>query len=452
MEKGTRRQDMDNEAKEKAAALAGEAKKKAAGIWQKIAGLWKSGTKGKVICIVGVLAIVWAIGACGDDEGGGGGGNGSGGGWRYTGKYFLEVFQGFPNDEGTVYWNNGWVKVVQATKKGNLASCGSSGRVVWVETKRRYEDGESLDSGYYIRRGSMEYETAFGAEKQVARYVEVTDKGILAKIQKQIEEEKAAAEKAKREAKARRKAEEEAQEAKKEAAREAVVKALAVAGSRAGETKTITLPGGVKMEMAWCPAGRFTTGSSDGWPVHEVALTKGFWMAKTEVTQAQWKSVMGYNRSWHEGDNLPKEEATWNDCQEFCKKTGLSLPTEAEWEYACRAGTTGDYGGTGTLDDMGWYGGNSGVKTHPVGQKQPNAWGLFDMHGNVWEWCADWYGDYPNGPVTDPTGAGSGDYRVIRGGSYMDNASNCRSANRNRWSDPGRPHQLIGFRPIARQD
>ena len=421
---------------------------------------------GKAVGIA--TAMVLALSMLTGCSGGGGGGD-----WEYHGAYFDSVFNGYPKDEGVVYRHFPRdilffsdilvpIKVMQGTKKGNLVTMEDSNRVVWVETKRRYEDGETLDSGYYVRRGSYEYETAMGAEKMVARYVEVTDKGILAKIQKQIEEEKAAAEKTEREAEARRRAEEEAREAARkaeeearEAARRAIVKILAVAGTSAGERKTIVLPGGVKMEMAWCPAGRFAMGSndrgSDERPVHEVTLTKGFWMAKTEVTQAQWKSVMGNNPSNHEGDNLPVECVSWFDCQEFCEKTGLSLPTEAEWEYACRegAGITTDY--AGTLDDMGWYDRNSGGETHPVGQKRPNYWGLHDMHGNVWEWCADWYGGYPSGAVTDPTGAGSGDFRVLRGGCFSYYAWYCRSAHRS-WYDPGIGIDFSGFRPVARQD
>lgn len=273
----------------------------------------------------------------------------------------------------------------------------------------------------------------------------------------QIEEEKVAAEanaKPERETETRAKPEREAEAKAKPEHETAIAKAKAgiavmQAGTRPGETKTITLPGGAEMEMAWCPAGKFMMGSNNGEederPVNEVTLTKGFWIAKTEVTQAQWKSVMGNNPSYAEGANLPVEEVSWYDCQEFCGKTGLSLPTEAEWEYACRAGSSRPHAGTG------WYSGNSEGKTHPVGQKQPNAWGLHDMHGNVSEWCADWYGDYPGGAVTDPTGAGSGANRVLRGGSCRDNASNCRSADRGR-SDPGRGFGNAGFRPVARQD
>ena len=228
----------------------------------------------------------------------------------------------------------------------------------------------------------------------------------------------------------------------------------------AGPTKTITLPGGATMEMVRCPAGSFSmgsppgeTGRDDDETQHRVTLTEGFWMAKTEVTQKQWESVMGDNPSYHKGDNLPVESVSWDECMEFCRKTGLQLPTEAEWEYACRAGTTGDYGGAGDLDTMGWYSGNSGNETHPVGRKQGNAWGLQDMHGNVWEWCADWYdgGYYAKSPGVNPQGPASGVYRVLRGGCYWSDPRLCRSANRS-WSDPGYRDGDYGFRPVARQD
>ncbi len=402
---------MDNEQKEKVAELAVEAKKKAIGIWVKIVRLWKSGTKGKVICIVGVLVILGIIGAFTDDEEGGGGG---GGDWTYTGKDFRSVFDGFPKDEGEVYFNDGAGKVMQATKKGNLVKGGSSDRVVWVETTRRYEDDERLDAGYYIRRGSMEYETALGAEKRVARYVQMSEKELHSKWQ---------------------------------AVLAATGKALGK-GKRAGDTKILKLPGGATMEMVWCPPGTFTIGSRDG--AHQVTLTKGFWLAKTEVTQAQWKSVMGSNPSDHEGDgNLPVERVSWTECDAFCKRAGLELPTEAQWEYACRAGSTGEYAGTGRLEDMGWYDDNSDGQTHPVGQKQPNAWGFYDMHGNVEEWCADWFGDYPKGPVTDPKGPASGSRRVHRGGSWGgigDGVIVCRSANRH-YDYPSNTDDNLGFRP-----
>ena len=168
-------------------------------------------------------------------------------------------------------------------------------------------------------------------------------------------------------------------------------------GAVAGETKAITLSGGAAMELVWCPPGTFEMGSPageagrrDDEKQHRVTVTNGFWMARTEVTQAQWKSVMGKNPSEHTGDdNLPVENVSWKAARKFCSRTGLQLPTEAEWEYACRSGSTGPYAGSGRLDEMGWFEGNSGGQTHPVGQKSANAWGLQDMHGNVSEWCED---------------------------------------------------------------
>ncbi len=229
-------------------------------------------------------------------------------------------------------------------------------------------------------------------------------------------------------------------------------------GPRVGDTKTITLPGGAKMEMVWCPPGSFTMGSPSGEEgrfdnetQHRVTLTKGFWLGKYEVTQAQWKSVMGNNPSWFKGDNRPVECVSWEDCQEFIRKlnampeivkSGLvfRLPTEEEWEYACRAGATGKYcnlaGGreitSDTLGEGAWYGVNSGDKTHPVGHKKPNALGLYDMHGNVWEW----------------TQTSDGDLRVYRGGSWDDPAGYCESSYRY-WTTPSAHGDDIGFRLCA---
>ena len=181
---------------------------------------------------------------------------------------------------------------------------------------------------------------------------------------------------------------------------------------------------------------------------HRVTLTKGFWMMETEVTQEQWKVVMGNNPSNIKGDDLPVERVTWNDCQEFCKKCAqlglpVQLPTEAQWEYACRAGSTGAY--ASILDAMAWYNGDSG--THPVGTLKPNAAGLYDMHGNVWEWCADWYGEYPSESVTDPVGPSTGSRRVFRGGGWDDSAGYCRSANRG-YCVPGDRYYYLGFRCV----
>ena len=167
---------------------------------------------------------------------------------------------------------------------------------------------------------------------------------------------------------------------------------------------------------------------------------------------------MGSNPSQFKGSDRPVEHVSYDDALEFCRKLTAreraagrlpsgyeyTLPTEAQWEYACCAGTSGDY--AGSLDSMGWYDGNSGGQTHPVAQKQPNAWGLYDMHGNVWEWCRDWYaGSLPGGTVRDPVGPSSGSFRVRRGGSWSLAASICRSANRSRFG-PGRRGISLGFR------
>ena len=223
----------------------------------------------------------------------------------------------------------------------------------------------------------------------------------------------------------------------------------------AGDRKVETI-NGVEFAFRWCPAGTFTMGSptseedhSSDKTQHKVTLTKGFWMMETEVTQKQWKAVMGDNPTRYDiGDNRPVTHVSWNDCQEFCRKTGLQLPTEAQWEYACRAGSTGAY--AGNLDDMAWYENNSGSRTHSVGTKKPNAWGLYDMHGNVYEWCQDWFGKYPSGSVTDPTGPSSGSDRVGRGGSWDDDAGGCRSAYRS-YGEPGYRYYYLGFRVLRGQ-
>ena len=229
-------------------------------------------------------------------------------------------------------------------------------------------------------------------------------------------------------------------------------------GTRAGETRNLMLPGGASMAMVWCPAGRFLMGSPAGEKgryddelQHWVTLTKGFWMAKNEVTQRQWKSVMGYNPSLFIMDELPVANVTWNECSDFCRKLGLQLPTEAEWEYACRAGRTDAFGVVGDSFDAGWLQGNSGAGPHPVGKKRPNAWGLYDMHGNVWEWCGDRLGNYLPGEVTNPLGPAVGSWRVVRGGSFMEPSAKCRSASRGgNW--PGVRNGATGFRPVLRPE
>jgi formylglycine-generating enzyme required for sulfatase activity len=216
-----------------------------------------------------------------------------------------------------------------------------------------------------------------------------------------------------------------------------------------------------KMQMVFIKPGSFTMGSptdergrSTDESQAEVTLSAPFWLAKTEVTQAQWEAVMGANPSHFKSPNLPVENVSWDDAQSFLAKLNekgilpegwkFALPTEAQWEYACRAGEKGPYSG-GSLEEVGWYDRNSGSKTHEVGQKKPNAWGLHDMQGNVWEWCADWYDDTLKGGV-DPTGPSSGDYRVYRGGSWFNDASRCRAAYRRR-NFPGGRRFNLGFRP-----
>ncbi|MBR0236526.1 MAG: formylglycine-generating enzyme family protein [Thermoguttaceae bacterium] len=266
--------------------------------------------------------------------------------------------------------------------------------------------------------------------------------------------------------------------------------------TRAAGTRKVWTVEGVEFAFRWAPAGTFTMGSptaeegrDGGETQHQVTLTKGFWIMETEVTQKQWKAVMGTNPSYFNGDDkLPVERVSWNDCQEFCKKCtqlGLpvQLPTEAQWEYACQAGSTtalpnGNIKILGTnnapaLDPIAWYGGNSsqGFKgqsntnsskwsemqypggpcgTHPVGEKTTNAWGIYDMIGNAWEWCADWYGNYPNDSVTDPTGPSSGSKRIFRGGSWGGYAKFCRSASRN-GEDPSYRNGSLGFRCVKGQ-
>ncbi len=193
------------------------------------------------------------------------------------------------------------------------------------------------------------------------------------------------------------------------------------------------------------PAGTFTmgspkgeTGRRDDEAQHKVTLTKAFYIGKHEVTQGQWKKVMGDNPSRFKdaGDNAPVEYVNWHECTNFVKKLAVlegmpqgsfRLPTEAEWEYACRAGTQTTFCYGDTLDTS--RASFSRQKTMPVGQFKPNAWGLYDMHGNVWEWCADWYGSY-TGDETDPTGPALGANRVLRGGGWDFNAFYCRSAQR----------------------
>lgn len=215
------------------------------------------------------------------------------------------------------------------------------------------------------------------------------------------------------------------------------------------------------IEFVRIPAGSFMMGSEDGnsyeKPVHRVNITRDFYMGKYEVTQAQWKAVMGTNPSYFKGDNLPVERVSWNDAQEFIRKLNAlastnkyRLPTEAEWEYAARAGssTKWSFGNDiSQLDNYAWYGANSGNRTHEVGGKLPNAWGLYDMHGNVWEWCADYWDEkyYAKSPLSDPKNTISSSTYLLRGGSWLIDASNLRSTLRD-YDTPSFRHDSNGFR------
>jgi formylglycine-generating enzyme required for sulfatase activity len=227
-----------------------------------------------------------------------------------------------------------------------------------------------------------------------------------------------------------------------------------------------TYTNSIGMEFVLIPAGTFQMGSNDGEddekPVHSVTISKPFYLGKYEVTQREWKAVMGSNPSYYKGDNRPVERVSWDDVQEFIKKLNAKeggdkyrLPTEAEWEYACRAGSTtrwyfGD--NENQLGDYAWYKANSGNETKPVGQKKPNAFGLYDMHGNVWEWCQDWYSKdyYGSSPKTDPTGPSSGSNRVRRGGSWGGTATIARAALRGT-DFPDYRYGNLGFRLLRLQ-
>jgi len=230
---------------------------------------------------------------------------------------------------------------------------------------------------------------------------------------------------------------------------------------------TIDLPDGVTLELIAIPGGTFYMGSRDGegrdseHPRHQVTVAP-FYMGKYPVTQAQWQAVMGNNPARFKGADRPVEQVSWNDAQEFLSRlrsiTGkrslsgveMRLPTESEWEYVCRAGTETAYAfgdDPVQLDKYAWFEGNSGGETHPVGQLQPNAWGLYDMHGNVWEWCEDTgHGNY-NGAPTDGSAWAGGLNRVLRGGSWGSGPRGVRSASRF-GNDPADRYGLVGFRVL----
>ena len=227
---------------------------------------------------------------------------------------------------------------------------------------------------------------------------------------------------------------------------------------------SIPVKNGITIDMVKVEAGTFMMGATsemqnpddDEKPVHQVTLTNDYYMEKYEVTQALWQVVMGSNPSKFKGDDLPVEQVSWNDCQEFISKlnsmTGrkFRLPSEAEWEYAARGGKKSrgyQYGGSSNISDVAWYCENSATKPHPVGTKQANELGLYDMTGNVWEWCQDWYGSYVSSSQTNPTGAINGSFCVIRGGGWGSIAWDCRSSCRYN-DDPDGRHYGLGLRLV----
>jgi formylglycine-generating enzyme required for sulfatase activity len=247
-----------------------------------------------------------------------------------------------------------------------------------------------------------------------------------------------------------------------------VMAALAAGARSAGGTpepgKSFTLAEPA-LALLWIAPGEFLLGSpvdensrgTDEGPQTRVKITQGFWLGRTEVTQAQWRAMMGINPSRFRGDTLPVEQVSWRDAVEFCRRVTereraagrlpvgyvYVLPTEAQWEFAAKAGASGAF--AEKVDDIAWHDQNSGPSTHPVATKKPNAWGLYDMLGNVWEWCADWYAPYPGGAATDYAGPAVGTAKASRGGSWWAGPRGARPTNRYR-DMPQNGNDDLGFR------
>ena len=227
---------------------------------------------------------------------------------------------------------------------------------------------------------------------------------------------------------------------------------------KSGDVRVIALPGGATMEMVWCAPGSFEMGSPldevgrfENEVRHMVTLTKGFWLGKHEVTQRQWESVMHGNHSKFRNPDNPVETVSWQDCEIFIRRVNAKIggfarfPTEAEWEYACRAGSDTPFSGGVAPSETAWYDSNSDSHTHEIGSQKPNAWGFYDMHGNVLEWCADWFSPLTAAPATNPKGPPSGAFKVLRGGCWFFFDRDCRSAYRLK-REPTLRNCIFGFR------
>jgi len=226
--------------------------------------------------------------------------------------------------------------------------------------------------------------------------------------------------------------------------------------NKISKKKDFMLAEGVTISMIWVEPGAFIMGSPykelgrtpEREAQHKVTITKGYWLAETELTQLQWQKIMEVNPSFNKGDNLPVDQVSFSDIQEFLKKINtiqnkFRLPTEAEWEFACRAGSIKPYGGN--IDAMVWHRGNSGIQSHPVASKKPNAWGFYDMQGNILEWCSDWFQEDTTKDTINPEGPETGIYKVQRGGQFTGRSKHTRAADRQR-SNPNKRDFYVGFR------